>query len=148
MELGVVVREQHLPELSTMYEGLDLDGNGQLSLPELKKMLKSLAEAALGNTDVTKKLAKEVAAAKRERRSARAHLNSTSPSPLMPCLLLAETLLFSCFPCPPSLPCLQSQTEGVAKNAQNDFEVELGTAGLQSNKGDYGESDDIVVGAT
>lgn len=65
----------------------------------------------------------------------------------MPCLLLAETLLFSCFPCPP-FHASNPITAGVAKNAQNDFEVELGTAGLQSNKGDYGESDDIVVGAT
>lgn len=101
VQLGVTVNPEHLPELREMFASLDLDGSGKLSLKEMQKMLKSLADSATGNTDGTKRLAKEVAAAKR-----------------------------------------------TAKLAQDELKTLLGTAGLQSNKGDYGESDDVSVGAT
>ena len=49
-----------MPELHEMFASLDLDGSGKLSLKEMQKMLKSLADSATGNTDGTKRLAKEV----------------------------------------------------------------------------------------
>lgn len=101
IKMGVTVNPEHLPELHEMFAKLDLDGSGQLSLKEMQKMLKTLADSASGNTDNTKKFAKEVAVSKRS-----------------------------------------------AKLAQDELRLLLGTAGLQSNKADYGESDDVTVGAT